>query len=333
MKIVFFETSEEDKNFFAEKLPQEQLTFYPHKLSVENVDEAKDAEIICCRNGSECSQDVLSKLPSVKLLSTRSTGYDHIDLEYCKSHGITVCNVPEYGKYTVAEHTMALILAISRKIIQSVDRTRRGDFRLEGLTGFELYGKTLGIVGVGSIGKAVIRLARCFGMKVLAMTAHPDEQLAKELGFTYVDLPTLLQESDIVSLHVPYTKQTHHLINKQNIYLFKRGSVLINTARGGVVDTEAIVMGLDQGILKAAGLDVLEEECAIMDETQLMTSEFLKTCDLKTQLLNHVLLQRENVIITPHNAFNSTEALRRILDVTVENITLFLRGRPQNIVV
>jgi D-lactate dehydrogenase len=169
-------------------------------------------------------------------------------------------------------------------------------------------------------------------MKVLVYTRNHDNELARELGFSYVDLPRLLAQSDIVSLHVPYFPETHHLINKENILQFKKGSILINTSRGGVVDTEAILLGFDEGILRGCGLDVLEEECFVMDETQLMTPEFLKQCDLKTQLMNHVLLKKTNVIITPHNAFNSTEALRRILDTTAENIRAFVDNKPINVV-
>ena len=332
MKVVFFEASEEDTRFFNERLSALELTFYPHKLTLDTIQEAEKATIICTKNDSTFSSEILTKLSNLKLLVTRSTGYDHIDIDFCKNHGIIVSNAPEYGKYTVAEHTMALILAISRKLIESIDRTRKGDFRLDGLTGFDLYGKTLGVIGAGSIGQAVITFAHCFGMNVQVYTKNPDEELARQLGFTYVDLKTLLSTSDIVSLHVPYTKETHYMINKENIHEFKRGSILINTARGGVVDTEAILIGLDEGILSAVGLDVLEEECYVMDETQLMTPDFLKTCDLKTQLMNHVLLTKKNVIITPHNAFNSNEALQRILDVTVKNILAFVDNAPINVV-
>jgi len=188
------------------------------------------------------------------------------------------------------------------------------------------------VVGVGSIGTSVIRIAKCFGMKVLAFTKNPDEKLAVDLGFKFVELNEVLSKSDIITLHVPYSKATHHLINKDNIRTLKKGSVLINTARGGVVDTEAILIGLDEEILRGVGLDVLEEECMVRDEEDLLTEEFLKECNLKTQLLNHVLLTRENVIITPHNAFNSTESRIRILEMTVKNIAAFISGAPQNTV-
>lgn len=334
MKIVFFEIEEWEKPLIKDKLGGEALLFDDKHLSKDSKEEYKDAEIISIKSTTpDLDEPILSQFPNLKLITTRTTGYDHIDLAYCKGRNITVCNVPDYGSYTVAEHTFALLLAIAHKIVPAVQRTRQGDFQLDGLRGFELHGKTLGVVGLGSIGKAVIKIAMCFGMNVVCFARTKDEALAKELGFTYVDLPTLLGQSDIVSLHVPYTKETHHMINKENIKLFKKGCVLINTARGGIVETEAILIGLEEGHLSGAGLDVLEEECMIKEETELLTEEFLKQCDLKTQLLNHVLLTKENVIITPHNAFNSTEALRRIIDTTNLNILAFLKQSPQNVVV
>jgi len=169
-------------------------------------------------------------------------------------------------------------------------------------------------------------------MNVLVSTKHPDQNLAKQLGITFVELSALLNNSDIVSLHVPLIAETRNLINKENIALMKKGSLLINTARGAVVETEALVFALEKGILAGAGLDVLEEERALKEERELLTKEFLKTGDLKTQLLNHVLLTKENVIITPHNAFNSREALQEILQTTVGNITSFLAGKFVNLV-
>ena len=170
-------------------------------------------------------------------------------------------------------------------------------------------------------------------MDVLAYARHPDVELAKKVGFMYVDLEHLLSASDIVSLHVPLTQQTKHMINKHNIHTMKKGSLLINTARGGLIETEAILMGLQEGILKGAGIDVLEEEVNIKEERQLLSEKFLLENDIKTQLLNHVLLTRDDVIVTPHNAFNSDEALHRILDVTVENIKGFAKNTPVNSVI
>lgn len=332
MKIAFFEIEGWEKSYFEEKLSGHELYFDEQALTEENAGKVTDFDILSGMIYSEFTKDVLGKMTHVKMITTRSTGFDHIDLEYCKSRTIVVCNVPEYGSNTVAEHTFALILAVARNLIPSVERTKRGDFDLKGLRGIDLYGKTLGIVGVGNIGKAVIRIAKGFGMNVIAYTRNPSNDVASELGVEFVSFEDLLHKSDVVSLHVPYNKSTHHLINKENIHEFKKGSILINTARGGIVETEAVLIGLDEEILRGVGLDVLEEECMVKEERQLLTEQFLKECDIRTQLLNHVLLTKEKAIITPHNAFNSTEALERIVDTTTKNIISFVESSPINVV-
>ncbi|MDP3724470.1 MAG: hydroxyacid dehydrogenase [bacterium] len=332
MIITFFEIEEWEKQYFQGALPRNSLSFYEKPLTDEVIPSIADTEILSSFIYSRLSSEVLPHFPKLKLIATRSTGFDHIDIEYCKKAGIAVCNVPTYGVNTVAEHTFALILALSRKIVPSIEQTKRGDFSLGGLRGFELAGKTLGIVGLGNIGKRVVEIAQVFKMNILVFTRHPDQNLAKQFEITFVELPALLRHSDIVSIHVPLIAETRHLINKGNIALMKKGSLLINTARGAVVETEAVVFALEKGILAGVGLDVLEEEGALKEERELLTKEFLKTGDLKTQLLNHVLLTKENVIITPHNAFNSREALQEILQTTVGNITSFLAGQPVNLI-
>lgn len=328
-KIVFFETEEWEKEHIQDVFGSEVQTA-EEKLSESNLKLAKDAEVISTFIYSTLTKEVLSQLPNLKFIATRSTGFDHIDLVFCKEKGIVVSNVPTYGVNTVAEHTFALILALSRKIIPSVERTRKYDFSLEGLTGLELHRKTLGVIGAGNIGKRVIELGLAFGMKVLVFTRTLDEALLKKGDIKFVSLDELLSNSDIVTLHVPYNDSTRNLIKRENIQKFKKGSILINTARGGIVETQAVLDGLQRGILAGVGLDVLEEECSVKEERELLTSEFLKTCDIKTQLLNHVLLTKENVIVTPHNAFNSREALSQILTTTVANIKAFLKGKPHN---
>lgn len=332
MTIAFFETEDWERVLFTTALPDHALTFSPASLTTRTVIQGTSPDILSTFIYSPLNADVLSRFPNLKLIATRSTGYDHIDLSYCKERGITVCNVPAYGVNTIAEHMVALMLALSRKIIPSVERTRKGDFHLEGLRGFELAGKTLGVVGLGRIGTRVAQIAKAFQMKVLVSTRHQDPAKAKALGITFVDLTTLLRSSDMVTIHVPLTSETTHLINKENVHLMKKGSYLINTARGGIVETESILWALEQGILAGAALDVLEEECALKEERELLSGEFLKTCDLKTQLLNHVLLTKENVLITPHNAFNSEEALQEIIQTTIKNIVAYTKGKPENVV-
>jgi D-lactate dehydrogenase len=327
--IAFFEIEPWEEEFFRKELSDHTLLFFPAPLEQKDIPSLSEVSIISPFIYSQISPEIVTTLSFLKLVATRSTGYDHIHVEACKEKGVGVANVPTYGEHTVAEQAFALILALSRHLPESVTRTRRGDFSLENLRGFELFGKTIGLVGYGTIAKVVAKIALGFGMKVIVYTRHPEPYD----GVTFVDLPTLLATSDIISLHVPYNKNTHHMINKDNIALCKKGSVFINTARGGVVEAEALVWALEQGILSAVGLDVLEEECTLKEERQLLSKEFLKSCNLKTQLLNHVLINRDNVIVTPHNAFNSQEALQRILDVTLENIRMFIdKGVPSHLV-
>ncbi len=332
MKIAFFEVEQWEEPYLKSQLGSANVSFFEEKLLAENADAAKDSEIISAFVDSSIDKVLLSKLPNLKMIATRSTGFDHIDLEECKKRNITVCNVPFYGENTVAEHTFALILDLSRKIYQSIERTKKGDFSLDGLKGFDLKGKTIGIVGMGHIGQHVARIAQGFEMNVLGYDVNQDKKLAKKLEFTYVTLEDLLKNSDIITLHVPYNEHTNHLINSSNIHLIKKGAYLINTARGGVIETSALVEALGKGIIAGAGLDVLEEECYIKEEKELLSKDFPKKCDLKIMMENHVLIRQENVIVTPHNAFNSKEALERILATTVENIGAFVKGKPINLV-
>lgn len=327
--IVFFEIQPWEETYIQKLF--NSPAFYTLQKA-HDVTDAKflSASIISPFIYSDLHANTLAKFPNLKLIVTRSTGYDHIDIAYCKQKGITVENVPSYGSHTVAEHTFALLLAISRKLLPTVERSRKGNFSLEGLRGFELYGKTIGIVGAGKIGSKVIELALCFGMNVLIYTKHPDSVQRERAQ--YVSFDTLIQSSDIVSLHVPYTQETHHIINRETIKKFKKGSILINTARGPLVETQAILEGLETKILKAVGLDVLEEECSLKEERELLTDDFLKQCDIKTQLLNHVLLTRDDVLFTSHNGFNSDEALQQILHITIDNIIAYVAKTPKNVV-
>ncbi|MDO8639690.1 MAG: hydroxyacid dehydrogenase [bacterium] len=334
MKIVFFEVEKWEEEYIKKSFPNQEVLLFSDKLDEKTIEKALDAEIISTFIYSILNKEILSKLPKLKFLTTRSTGFDHIDINFCKEKWIIVSNVPTYGVNTVAEHTFALILAISRKIIPSVERSKRGDFGLEGLRGMEIYGKTIGVVGVGHIGRRVVEIAASFGMKIIAFTKNPqkNQDLKKFDSLEFVSLDELLSSSDIITLHLPLTPETHHIINMENIGKIKNGAILINTARGGLIETQAILEALKSGVLGGAGIDVLEEECSLKEERELLTAEFLKSCDIKTQLLNHVLLTRENVVVTPHNAFNSKEALIQIIETTCENLKRFVDGKPQNIV-
>ena len=298
-------------------------------LDENNASEAADADIVSVFIYSVVNKAALDQMPNVKLISTRSTGYDHIDLSECEKRDIVVCNVPRYGENTVAEHAFALILTLARKIKAAVEKSNRLKFDLGGLRGFDLKDKTLGVIGAGAIGLHSIRIGRGFGMNVLAYDAFPQPILAEVLGFEYVPLDELLSKSDVITLHVPLIPQTYHLINMDNIHKIKPGAILINTARGAVIDTEALVVALDEGIISGAGLDVLEGEETIKEEAQLLV-DTLPVEKLRAIVRSYALLHRDNVIITPHVAFYSVEAEHRIIDTTMDNINNFLAGTPKN---
>jgi len=316
MKIAFYEITPGDQTFFEKNLTGHKLLFRKEPLDLDNFETAIDAEILSVFIGSKIDANLLGKLPKLKGIATRSTGMDHLDLETCKQKNIQVKNVPTYGVNTVAEHTFALILTLSRKIYQSIEQTKQGNFANPGLKGFDLANKTLGIVGLGNIGLRVAQLAQAFKMKVLSFTRTPKEIS----GIEFVDLDTLLAKAHIITLHTPLTPQTKHIINRQNINKIKKGALLINTARGPLVETAALVKALQDKILGGAALDVLEEEQTIKEEREILTAAYIELSSVKTMLLNHVLLDMPNVIITPHNAFNSKEALLEINQQTLENI-------------
>jgi len=300
-------------------------------LSEQTAAQVQDVPIISTFIRSPLSRAVLDHLPKLRFIATRSTGYDQIDVAAVKVRGVVVSDVPRYGANTVAEYTFGLMLCLSRKIIQAYERALHGQVSLDGLEGFDLNGKTLGVIGTGSIGVDVVRIARGVGMDVLAYDVKPQPLVAEVLGFAYVPLVDLLRRSDVVSLHVPATPQTHHLMNRERFGLMKHGSSLINTARGDLVDAAALAWALDEGILAGAGLDVVEGEELVAEQERLLATPGAEE-KLRTLLRHHVLLRRENGIITPHAAFYSREALQRILDTTISNIRCFLAGQPENVV-
>ncbi len=332
LKINFYEVRPTDKRFLSKALKGKfQLDFYPDPLTNKNADTAKGADILSVFIYSVLDRDNLAKMPNLKCIATRSTGFNHIDLKYASDHGIMVSNVPYYGENTVAEHTFGLILTLSRNIHKAYVRTMRNDFSPEGLEGWDIKGKTLGVVGAGGIGSHVIRIAKGFGMNVLAFDVHKNHFLAEVMGFRYAELDELLRKSDIVSLHCPYNKATHHLINMKNINLVKKGALFINTARASIIEPEALHYALDTGIFGGAGLDVFEGEDLVKEENQ-MLSRNVSVEHLKAVLEKNILLNRENVIITPHIAFDSVEAVERILQTTVDNIVAYSAGTPSNVV-
>jgi D-lactate dehydrogenase len=332
MKIHYFSGESGEESYVREKFPGVDITFHEGSLSSFPELSDPDADVLCVFIESHIGEAEMARFPSLKLIATRSTGYDHIDLAAAKARGISVANVPFYGENTVAEFAFALILSLSRRIPEAREHTTRGSFSPTGLRGFDLAGKTLGVVGVGHIGAHMIRMAQGFDMKVVGFDPYPNAELAHTLNFTYASLTDLLAASDVITLHVPYNEHTHHLINKGNISAVKKGAYLINTARGAVVETEALVEALRSGTLAGAGLDVLEEEGDMADEMKLLTSPHPKEEELKIALENHYLITHPRVIVTPHCAFNTAEAVRRILDTTISNIDAFGKSAPTNLV-
>jgi len=250
--VAFFGIEKWEQDYLKDKLVSIKTVFpvfSSGSLNSAILNKIKNTEILCVFVWSQVDERVINKLPNLKFISTMSTGFDHIDLRACKDKKIKVSNVPFYGDNTVAEHTFALILALTRKLPESIERTRQGNFTLDGLQGIDLKGKTIGIIGLGHIGSKVAEIANGFGMKIIACDPKQDLKLKKKLKIQYKDLNHLLSNSDVISLHAPYSKETHHLINKTNISKIKKGALLINTSRGGLVDSEALIMALDKDIL------------------------------------------------------------------------------------
>lgn len=299
---------------------------------LDNLDDLPDGvDILSPFIHSRVTAGQLERMPELKLIATRSTGFDHIDIDYCNEQNIRVANVPTYGDHTVAEHAFGLVLALTRKIHRCYERTARGDFSSEGLRGTDLAGKTFGCLGVGAIGAKAMRIAGGFGMNRIAFDVQQDAGLSGERGFRYVDFPTLLAESDVLSIHVPLNDKTRHLIDADALRQMKPTAYIVNTARGGIIDSQALIDALNADRLAGAALDVLEAEQAVAEEAELLSGQY-DMDTLRSVVQSNTLLRMPNVIITPHNAFNSREALQRIIETTLENIHGFLTGEPVNIV-
>jgi len=332
MNIVIFDVEDWERETFDRLRENHELTLTSDSLSPANATDFAEADVISTFIYSDLSDKTLEKFDQLKLIATRSTGYDHIDTDQCRERDITICNVPEYGTATVAEHTFGLLLTISHRLEEAINRTRKGDFSSRGLQGFDLQGKTLGVIGTGSIGQHVIRIARGFDMRVLAFDVQPNRRVAEELEFEYADLERLLAESDVVSLHVPASPTTKHMLARDQFEQMKPGAVLINTARGSLIDERALLRSLAEGNLAAAGLDVLPEEPIIREEAELIRRVYQQDHTLETLLVDQVITRMRNVIVTPHSAFNTREAVQRIIDTTVDNIEAFARSEHENLI-
>lgn len=318
MRIAVYDTKTYDKEWFDKKKPEGfELHYFETRLTEKTAKLAEGSEVVCAFVNDVIDKNVIDILYSagVRLIAMRCAGYNNVDMKaaYGKIH---VVRVPAYSPYAVAEHAMALLQCLNRKIHRAYNRTREGNFTLNGLTGFDLYGKTVGVVGTGKIGRIFINICRGFGMNVLAYDLYPDSSL----DVKYVDKETLLSESDIVSLHCPLTEQTYHFIDDASIAMMKNGAVLINTSRGALVGKEALLDGLRRRKLGAAGLDVYEEEAEYFFED--FSNDIIEDDVLA------LLVSMPNVIVTSHQAFLTNEALMNIAETTFDSIKEYADCKP-----
>lgn len=327
IKIAFFSVPAKEKNYLNRRFDKKKFDLYFFKEGLDSSSSIlKEIDVLSVFIYDKVDKKIIDTAKKLKLIATRSTGFNHIDIDYAKKKKISVCNVPYYGENTVAEHTFALILALSRNLHKAYIRSQQSNFSLDGLRGFDLRGKTIGVIGAGSIGVHVMKIAKGFGMKVLAYDIRKNHILEELLDFKYVDLEELLSSSDIITLHCPYNEQTHHMINMNNIHKVKKGALFINTARSGLIEPAALYYAIDSEIFGGAGLDVFEGEELLKEENQMLTKN-VSLENIEALLKRNLLLRRENVIITPHMAFDSHEAIERILETTVENIIAFFDNK------
>ncbi len=332
MDIVVFEAEDWEARACAALADRHHLQCTVDPLNQSTAPAFAQAEIVTTFVNSRLDAATLSLLPRLRMIATRSTGFDHIDLDYCAGRQIAVSNVPSYGDVTVAEHVFTLLLALVRNLVPTVEGARGGRFDQSELRGTDLYGKTIGVIGTGRIGRRVIAIAKGFGMEVVAADLAPDAALARQEGFTYLDLPELLRTADVVSLNVPATATTRNLIGDAEFALMKPGAILINTARGNVVEVDALVRAVASGRLRAAGLDVLPQEPLMRDEAEIFRASPPDAASVRELLANHVLMSMPNVLVTPHVAYNTVEARRRIVETSIANIVAFAEGKPINLV-
>ncbi|MDP3776013.1 2-hydroxyacid dehydrogenase [Methylotenera sp.] len=317
MRVAVFSTKSYDKTYLdSANAGQHQLVYLEPRLDSTTAFAAEGAQAVCVFVNDILDAEVIAILAKqrVQLITLRCAGFNHVDLEAAKLHGITVARVPEYSPHSVAEHAVALMLTLNRKIHRASARVREANFSLDGLLGFDMHGKTVGVIGTGKIGQCVAKIMSGFGCRVLAFDPYPNQQCI-EAGASYVTLQTLLSSSDIVSLHCPLTPETHHLIDEKAIKQMRAGVMLINISRGAVIDTRAIIRGLKSGVIGSLGLDVYEEE------------ENLFFRDLSNTVIHDDVFARlltfPNVVITGHQAFFTDEALAEIASTTIANISAY----------
>ena len=316
MIISFFSTQSYDRQFFDKYNKTNELRYFEVSLNEQTTALANGSQAVCAFVNDKINEGVIQQLAKigVKLIALRCAGYNNVNLAAAKEHGLTIVRVPAYSPHAVAEHAVALILTLNRKIHKSYNRVREGNFSLERLTGFDLFEKTVGVVGTGRIGETFCRIMRGFGCKVIAYDIVENKALITE-GVTYTSLQDLLKQSDIVSLHCPLNDATHHLINAESLATMKHGAMLINTGRGALIDAKAVIQALKTGQLGYLGIDVYEQE------EKLFFKDFSESIIQDDVILR--LISFPNVIITAHQAFFTEEALTQIAQITLRNIECF----------
>jgi D-lactate dehydrogenase len=325
VQIAVFSTKSYDRQFLNEANVDKQydIVYFEPRLTLETASLAEGFEVVCVFVNDQLDRLTLKSLArgGTRLIALRCAGFNNVDLVAAAELGIRVVRVPAYSPYAVAEHTLALILALNRKIHRAHNRVRERNFALDGLLGFDLHGRTVGIIGTGQIGQVVARILHGFGCQLLAFDPYPQDALTT-LGVRYVELPELLARSDIVTLHCPLTPQTHHLINADSLSKMKAGVMLINTSRGALLDTRAVIDALKSGKVGYLGLDVYEEEADLFFEN--LSDEVIQD-DVFMRLLTI-----PNVLITAHQAFFTRDAIRQIAETTLQNISAFKHEQPLN---
>jgi D-lactate dehydrogenase len=327
MRTLLYSSQTYDRDsFLSAQVPAAiELHFQPARLTLDTVALADHYPVVCAFINDDLSAPILERLAAggTRLIALRSAGFNHVDLPTAQRLGLSVVRVPSYSPHAVAEHAVALILSLNRHLHRACNRTRDGDFTLHGLTGFDLVGKTVGVVGTGQIGATFARIMAGFGCQLLAYDPYPNPQV-EALGARYLPLDQLLEQAQIVSLHCPLNEHTRHLINIDSLYRMQRGAMLINTGRGALVDTPALIEALKSGQLGYLGLDVYEEEAQLFFEDR---SDLPLQDDVLARLLTF-----PNVVVTAHQAFLTREALGAIAQTTLDNITQWAAGTPRNLV-
>lgn len=321
MKIAFFDTKEYDKkvfNKYNEKYGYD-ITYFESKLNAETALLAKGYDVVCIFVNDNADASALKILEEngVKCVALRCAGFNNVSL--ADKGNLRVVRVPQYSPYSVAEHAVALLLNINRKIYKSYQRTKKYNFSIDGLLGFDIHGKTVGVIGTGKIGKVFIEIMNGFGANVIAYDLFKDENAEKELGFKYVTLDELYEKSDIISLHCPLTEETEKIINKQSIDKMKDRVIIINCSRGKLINTDDLINELETGKIGGVGLDVYEDEADYFLRD--LSNEYKRDVDLS------LLLSMPNVLITSHQAFFTQEAINKIASDTLENITKVMNGQ------